>query len=810
MNAVKIILAAFLIFLLSTSPCLPSTGTANRPRVSEVQTRKPVKRALLVGINKYVVPQEARRGAGRPPATNMTARVPKSTNRRLFSNLEGPTNDVKALARLLKTEFGFTAVVMLSDEQATKVGILRAFEEEIINASSAGDVCLFYYSGHGSQRVNSRSDEDDKRDETIVPQDAAGGVKDIRDKELARLYHRAINKGVNLIVISDSCHSGSNARGIDTSRIRTVGLDTDDAREAPDACPHEPARRCKSPEERGALVLSASQDFEAAKEKEFEGEWHGAFSYELLQVLGSGRAHVASAEEVFQEIRVRMKGRGERQEPVIAGTPERRLRKTLFGEEARPLADRSRVRVTEVTAEGSVGLGAGQADGVNVGSEFAQVTDGTDAPPVRIRVVEVLDLSASRAIVLNAAGHRIKSGDVFEQDRWAAPAEARLTIWMPPATLSAADIKTTVRDLSPLRASERVEWVADPTVDAATHLIYFDESGWKLKSPTALHDLGTRPTAKAALEKLTGDAPVKLFLYLPPPRELRELISIGSPQKNAVAVAQFPGTAMYQLVGRVREKDSLEYAWTLPAATEKESMDRAPAERKRSSAPKPDLWLPPVTQWVAAGSSPDENSRGAATLDDLALRLGKIRGWIKLPLGAPPDNGKFPYRLVIRKDGNTLNEGATLVGGQTYQMFMVADENRLAHVEPRWVYVLNIDRDGNSSLLYGEEQGNFLPRENISGSPASEIHLGTFAITSVEEHGVFGPEAFIFVSTRNRIPAPGVLRFEGVSARPQGERRATDPLTELLIELGSATRTSPATPGNWSAQHLFFKSVPEK
>ena len=47
-----------------------------------------------------------------------------------------------------------------------------------------GDRIVFYYSGHGSQRLDTLSSKN-HLDETIVPIDAWKGAKDIRDKELA-------------------------------------------------------------------------------------------------------------------------------------------------------------------------------------------------------------------------------------------------------------------------------------------------------------------------------------------------------------------------------------------------------------------------------------------------------------------------------------------------------------------------------------------------------------------------------------------------------------------------------------------------
>src|SRR6266536_4993430 len=93
--------------------------------------------------------------------------------------------------------------------RATRGTILAAFHGHLIEPVAAGDISLFFYAGHGPQVTNSKSTELDLKDETIVPADAMRGTRDIRDKELARLFHKAVGKGTFLTAIFDSCHSGS-------------------------------------------------------------------------------------------------------------------------------------------------------------------------------------------------------------------------------------------------------------------------------------------------------------------------------------------------------------------------------------------------------------------------------------------------------------------------------------------------------------------------------------------------------------------------------------------------------------------------
>lgn len=85
-----------------------------------------------------------------------------------------------------------------------------------------GDICLFYYSGHGSQ-IDAPEvfhyAKPDQQNETIVCVDSrdpsAPNARDIIDKELAYLIWQAFQgKESHNLVIMDCCHSGNNTRSL--------------------------------------------------------------------------------------------------------------------------------------------------------------------------------------------------------------------------------------------------------------------------------------------------------------------------------------------------------------------------------------------------------------------------------------------------------------------------------------------------------------------------------------------------------------------------------------------------------------------
>jgi hypothetical protein len=91
------------------------------------------------------------------------------------------------------------------NEDAKAVPILGS----IVTAAGllqAGDTLLLTYSGHGGQTPDTSSDEEDGKDETWVLYD-----RQVLDDELHALWAK-FAPGVRILVLSDSCHSGTVAR----------------------------------------------------------------------------------------------------------------------------------------------------------------------------------------------------------------------------------------------------------------------------------------------------------------------------------------------------------------------------------------------------------------------------------------------------------------------------------------------------------------------------------------------------------------------------------------------------------------------
>ena len=117
-----------------------------------------------------------------------------------LAGCEADAHDMVALAE----RQGFAASkILTADATADLVsGAISAAARRL----SAGDIFFLTYSGHGSQVPDVTSDEDDHLDETWVLYD-----RQLIDDELRALY-ATFQPGVRIVVLSDSCHSGTVTR----------------------------------------------------------------------------------------------------------------------------------------------------------------------------------------------------------------------------------------------------------------------------------------------------------------------------------------------------------------------------------------------------------------------------------------------------------------------------------------------------------------------------------------------------------------------------------------------------------------------
>jgi len=241
-------------------------------------TRKPRKRALLVGINLYPHPAD---------------------------RLSGCVNDAIMMGHILVNNFGFKPgadMRLLVDQRATKKAILTRLEW-LLDGARPGDVLVFTYSGHGSQIPDRSGDELDQTDECLVPYDHDWDDP-LLDEDLGNIIQR-LPSGVNLTIVLDCCHSGTGTRefgprvpakkkrilpppdiqfrAVETIEIKD-GFDADSVTMT-DFRHLKLQRIGQSVEENHGILITGCRADQTSKEAVIDGDHHGALTYALYQSL---------------------------------------------------------------------------------------------------------------------------------------------------------------------------------------------------------------------------------------------------------------------------------------------------------------------------------------------------------------------------------------------------------------------------------------------------------------------------------------------------------------------------------------------
>lgn len=228
-----------------------------------------------------------------------------------LAGCEADAHDMTALAK--KQKFKPTRLI---NEQATADAVIRAISDAA-NKLKVGDLFLVSYSGHGGQVPDRNGDEKDGWDETWVLYD-----RQLVDDELYALWSQ-FEPGVRVLVISDSCHSGTVTRQILYEQLTTGPL-AHGALAAPTlgtrAMPEDARNRTYKKNRAfydgiqkafrsgdkvnvGAsiLLMSGCQDNQLSS----DGDRNGLFTQNMLQVWNKGQFK-GRYRKFYQEIAQRM------------------------------------------------------------------------------------------------------------------------------------------------------------------------------------------------------------------------------------------------------------------------------------------------------------------------------------------------------------------------------------------------------------------------------------------------------------------------------------------------------------------------
>lgn len=261
--------------------------------------------ALLIAINDYPIPSH---------------------------RLRGCVNDADALANYLEKTYGERLKLLKRyDKDATRKGIIEGFDH--FQAARDGDICLLYYSGHGSQASAPPELlhlEPDGTVETIVCWDSRiSGGRDLLDKELGYLIWKAQRqKKVHFTALFDCCHSGTNTRGDLYTRARMAERSVE-THVLKDLIGQEEYERTSTgsaqagrvtPPRAAHVHLAAARANETAKEKQINSIPRGVFTYHLLQLLE--RDSSLTYQELVESLRPRIANEVSQQTPQMEGSDQ--------------------------------------------------------------------------------------------------------------------------------------------------------------------------------------------------------------------------------------------------------------------------------------------------------------------------------------------------------------------------------------------------------------------------------------------------------------------------------------------------------
>jgi len=736
--------------------CLLSAGTG------AAQTR----RALVIGIDLYQP-----KGTKPQCPTGQDCSVGRFTLL-AWPNLRGPVNDADAMAEVLTRRLGFPAaqvrvllnpwpayppqvapppgVTVLPAAQTTRAGILAAMRKYLVDEPQSGDTVVFYYAGHGSLQQNSlghklvmpvdipgRGTVEQHMDSSIVPSDAwTGKVMDVRDHEMTEIFNAALDKGVRLTVIFDSCNSGLMARGAKhyPRSLLFDERDVKDARELPPPAEH-PGN--------GAVVLTAvqqDQTADAARSTEDASPVHGDFTFALIKALNELPPSVP-ASALFQFVKATMGGMkdADGNPAVIAEDPQMdapaaRKAEPLFG----PLGGVASPRKIWTAAlgtddDGGVTLDVGRVSGIGVGSVF----ESADGKKIELKLTALNGLDRSTATPI-PAGATVNPADLFVLKTLVRPDDPPLKVWMAPA-LPQAQLLAAVQQV---QLAQTVS-VSDPAEEPWTDELNWNGATWMLR-PHARNQkavaLGAPLSASALKKHLKPGS--KVWVNLPPAQELAAQLNTHDPLQVVDSIA----AAEYVLTGSLAES-SPQYAWFHRS----EYLAGTAAAGEHSKGCSTTSPYPVRSDWLPIGN--------AGGLNAAALSLATVHVWMQRSSQAEmsADVQDF-YHLQIQRvsDNSVVAPGALLHAGEPVQLVL--------HAAPsvngaRWVYVLDIDCHGNVSTAYPAQ-------DQPAKSYPDEGNALTIVLPVAPTIGEpFGLETLVLLSSSAELSDPQQLNSKGATTR---------------------------------------------
>ncbi len=221
------------------------------------------------------------------------------------NHLDGAVNDAKGIADALR-KVKADKVIELLDRNATKSGIQHAWYD-LVHQAQAGDTIVFSYAGHGGQEPEPPGwhEPSGKSDNFLLAgyrPSGPGSLERIVSWEMYQWLKAADEKGIEVVFVADSCHSGNMYRSVATKvRYRTGKFADPDLAGDLIKLPPPEAESLHQNDFKHLTYIGATQDNMLDPEVTLEGVPHGALSWAFAKAVATGAADPRHAGELTQQ-----------------------------------------------------------------------------------------------------------------------------------------------------------------------------------------------------------------------------------------------------------------------------------------------------------------------------------------------------------------------------------------------------------------------------------------------------------------------------------------------------------------------------
>lgn len=277
----------------------------------------------------------------------------------------------------------------------------RAFEH--LQQAKGSDVCLLYYSGHGSfieAHPVFWHTKPSHQQETLVCKDSRSTARDLLDVELAFLLHRLLDgkPDVHCLVIMDCCHSGDNTRAVNAEKVPPVYRQESPSNlklQLEDYLGYKEGYfEVKGGDAR--YVIADYVHFAACRdhEKALDTGLGGLFSRRLAELLNAGGSN-SSYRSLMQSLESTVSIENGLQNPVPFSLNDANLDKQFLGGKLLPYKPSYEVRYN--AGEGVWQLQAGSLQGVVASTHDRKTLINIQPLGITAEVEEVEDFKATLA-----------------------------------------------------------------------------------------------------------------------------------------------------------------------------------------------------------------------------------------------------------------------------------------------------------------------------------------------------------------------------------------------------------------------------